>query len=845
MNHTDKVRRTLLAKNTDSAPQTDVDLKMSLKNDFRNGADASKNVHIDPPVSSGVAMNLSRLSEVSLPNSLGNPNQHVEAARDGLQILYLHDDEAEDGAPSSQQPPNTFVSAAVTKAFGTKVPARENRTAYPVGQATVTSTRSKAIEPRATQRRTGNTRLQDTAAAAAATDKRGHPRQNTDAPVLTRATASPACASIVAANPTTALKATVALPEPDSVNVHAAKCMVQNYEAKVSALVAAQQLLRPIRSSDKAELDVARSELDMVRAELKAVVATERLSKLREAVANGAADLESQLATAITAEQEAVGLVTLAELKLDIAQAKLNVENATSEHGKNAALLLETEAVLRDLHWARIKVPASDMNQRNMIDAEVDQKDKTLQFIQPMLDASQARLNTAQTALSDVKARLENAERKLIADRAPGHKSLNMFLGQQAKLWEYLKRNNELVVTTEAAHVVTATAPSNTRWFFTGKGSEWKTLVIRKLYLPLYDDIMAKFKDNRNRAVGTVRNGYAMVLIGAAGIGKSLSLNHLVLLAAKEKEVTVVCHWGGQEEALVLLHDGSARVVSVKSDIFESYLYDVNTLYLYDPDEGPTQTSAFRTERHSFHVVAASPNPKNYAAPFQNNKNESCGFYYIDMWSEEEIQEALPIMLRDAGCEPKDCYMQDEHETFADAVTEYYSKANGTVRALMWKLQSNNPRSLMATRVGFEYYFDAELFVDKFSNMTAELFQTVKDLVRMRGADRDSYLTMTVKGKIIHFDTNRLVTFCSISSTKSATEAVWSQPKYRLTSPMVIEVFAEMLQRKTAAERLACQPVIEAILATLGGGARGELFEAMLFSWTKKESYDVYPLVLA
>jgi len=151
----------------------------------------------------------------------------------------------------------------------------------------------------------------------------------------------------------------------------------------------------------------------------------------------------------------------------------------------------------------------------------------------------------------------------------------------------------------------------------------------------------------------------------------------------------------------------------------------------------------------------------------------------------------------------------------------------------------------MATRVGFEYYFDAELFVDKFSNMTAELFQTVKDLVRMRGADRDSYLTMTVKGKIIHFDTNRLVTFCSISSTKSATEAVWSQPKYRLTSPMVIEVFAEMLQRKTAAERLACQPVIEAILATLGGGARGELFEAMLFSWTKKESYDVYPLVLA
>jgi len=88
---------------------------------------------------------------------------------------------------------------------------------------------------------------------------------------------------------------------------------------------------------------------------------------------------------------------------------------------------------------------------------------------------------------------------------------------------------------------------------------------------------MAEFKDNRNRAAGIFpsefdqmpeMNDRAMILVGAAGIGKSVSFNHLVLLAAKEKEVTVVCHWSDKEKALVLLPDGGAIFVSVTSDIF-------------------------------------------------------------------------------------------------------------------------------------------------------------------------------------------------------------------------------------------------------------------------------------
>jgi len=79
---------------------------------------------------------------------------------------------------------------------------------------------------------------------------------------------------------------------------------------------------------------------------------------------------------------------------------------------------------------------------------------------------------------------------------------------------------------------------------------------------------------------------------------------------------------------------------------------------------------------------------------------------------------------------------------------------------------------------------------------------------------------MTVNGAPIHLDTNRLVTFCSISSKNSAVPAVWSRREYRLTSPMVLEVFAEMLKCKTAAERAACQPVIAEILENLDVGAR-------------------------
>ena len=505
-----------------------------------------------------------------------------------------------------------------------------------------------------------------------------------------------------------------------------------------------------------------------------------------------------------------------AEAEHDVAVAKLKVAGA--ELGVSQAKL----------------TPSSTLNR--------------LQSAQNDLEKAKTDLREATELLKWAVSKRETAESKLIADRAPGHKALSMFLREQARLWEYLKRNNEVVVTTPATHVVTTTAPAGTRWFFTGKGTDWKSLVIRKKYLPLYDDIMAKFKDNRNRAVGKfpsksdkmpVKNGLAMILVGAAGIGKSLSLNHLVLLAAKEKEVTVVCHWGGQEEALVLLPDGGASVVSVKSASFFSYLCDVNTLYLYDPHEGPTQTSAFRTDFHSFHVVAASPNPKNYAEPYQNRKNPSCHFYFLYMWGKDELLEALPIMLNDAGCMPEKCYMQDEHGSFEQAVDDYYKKVNGTVRALMWRLlsnqlsnqlQSNNQHSVKASEEGFEHFFDAKLFVDTYSDMSVEQFQRVEELVRKCG-DSNSYMTVTVKGASKHFDTNRLVTFSSISSDDSVAPEDWSQRNYRLTSPMVIEVFFEMLKRKAEAERAACQSVIKAILATLGSSAKGGLFEAMLFNW--------------
>ena len=48
------------------------------------------------------------------------------------------------------------------------------------------------------------------------------------------------------------------------------------------------------------------------------------------------------------------------------------------------------------------------------------------------------------------------------------------------------------------------------------------------------------------------------------------------------------------------------------------------------PHEGPTQTTAFRTERHSFHVMATSPNPKKYAEAYLNRKNTACNFHFID-----------------------------------------------------------------------------------------------------------------------------------------------------------------------------------------------------------------------
>jgi len=105
--------------------------------------------------------------------------------------------------------------------------------------------------------------------------------------------------------------------------------------------------------------------------------------------------------------------------------------------------------------------------------------------------------------------------------------------------------------------------------------------------------------------------------------------------------------------------------------------------------------------------------------------------------SEKEVREALPIMLRDAGCEPGDCYTQDEHDNFTDAGTEYYSKANGHVQALMWKLQSNNVHSVKVTGDGFEHYFDTKLFVDMYSHVGAQQLQGVERLVRRCGPDMD------------------------------------------------------------------------------------------------------------
>ena len=320
-----------------------------------------------------------------------------------------------------------------------------------------------------------------------------------------------------------------------------------------------------------------------------------------------------------------------------------------------------------------------------------------------------------------------------------------------------------------------------------------------------------------------------------------------MLLAAEMGNVNVVCQHGPQPTALVLGCRGDARVVKIDSDDFQIAISNPRTLYLYDPAEKETQLSLFDPGLHgSFNVVAASPDPSNYGAPYKNGKNLGCHFYHTDMWNTEELMEGLPIMLRDGNdalpLEPS--FSDTPFNSFNEALREYYRAVCGTPRLMMWKFNSTCKGRVQCERDKVSHPLSMEQLAEFIAKMTAEDFN---DLKRAISSHRDEFtLSITLDNVEFRLNSHRLITTFGLSLNTSfknegdfKLEYYLRNPTFCLTSRSTVSAFILGVQFRDDATRAAHDNLVKMIWRC-SPGAMGEFFEHLVLNFPHDSPFQMY-----
>ena len=144
------------------------------------------------------------------------------------------------------------------------------------------------------------------------------------------------------------------------------------------------------------------------------------------------------------------------------------------------------------------------------------------------------------------------------------------------------------------------------------------------------------------------------------------------------------------------------------------------------------------------------------------------------MWTENEIQEAMPIMSKDLGLKPEDCIVPSQHDCFATAVSEYYMKVSGHLRMLQWKLLRNNPNSdkdiIYASNAGeYDHIFDTKRFRELARNVTTnDFFILNRIVIGFTEAHQDKIIITspaTVLNSVLNYDKSCSVEMDGVCAT--------------------------------------------------------------------------------
>ena len=518
---------------------------------------------------------------------------------------------------------------------------------------------------------------------------------------------------------------------------------------------------------------------------------------------------------------------------------------------------------------------------------------------------SQMDLTVAKNKIVRLKTALEQAKTALAKIETPGASTtknedrnarLRHYLPLYVSHWNSLKRmatSNNNDSHDNYNHVLATVAPAGSRWFFMGKDADkdadWNTLVVRKSYLDLLDDVMLRFSTNMTLAArakevspewpkaGRTR-GRAIVMVGPAGTGKTTMLNYLAQQAAKLPNVTVICHWGEDAMALVLPSQGNAYLVDVGSLEFTTLLQDFKTLHLYDPIEKGDQNTHYHKDNAAFFVMAARPDVTNYKDVSKGGKNTACEFRYVGQWNYNEVLEALPIMILDLQYKLDD-FIPSDHVAFHDAVEEYYQKVGGSLRMLLWKLFDNNDaykkNCTTLNDIGYEKYFNAEIMLDVVRNMPDSVFQSLSFLYRLSTPDASHFVTIHSPPRSIEadssnsaslarnhearhlvvlpaIDSGRLFSYRSCSHDEPDSEhnesdpekkvKIWRKPVFMVTSELAAWVLNQVIAEKSEKDMAWMYNIRSFFFNPLTSSAKGSFFEAALFACNHPHPFPVYAL---